>query len=278
MNLGLPRQRPLVLDQNTLQPVLQTGDAPFHGEFAPKFTFGSILENGFTFEGIYFGMLDFDASANTRGGDNNLRLPGDIGLALRDFFGADFMRVDYKMGFNNAELNMWKRYQCTGWSVMGGFRYIDFHESFNIHAIDSNAFESDYNVGTENNLYGGQLGAKFEQCFCGLELQLFGKAGIYDNFTHQNTRLADDNNTFPIRNSETGGTAVSFVYEAGINGTAHFNKFLSLRGGYNVMWIDRLARAPDQLDFTDTPGSGTDLVRNGTAFLHGASIGLEANW
>ena len=38
--------------------------------------------------------------------------------------------------------------------------------------------------------------------------------------------------------------------------------------------VDRVARAPDQLDFTDTSTSGTAVVFS-TAFIHGLNAGLE---
>jgi hypothetical protein len=44
------------------------------------------------------------------------------------------------------------------------------------------------------------------------------------------------------------------------------------------MWIEGVATAPDQLDFTDTSTSGSHVVSNGGLFLHGANVGLEARW
>jgi len=60
--------------------------------------------------------------------------------------------------------------------------------------------------------------------------------------------------------------------------TIPLTKFWSLRAGYNLMWIENVALAPDQLDFTFTPTSGTMLNDNGGVFLHGANVGLQAAW
>jgi hypothetical protein len=39
-----------------------------------------------------------------------------------------------------------------------------------------------------------------------------------------------------------------------------------------------LALAPDQLDFTDTLTSGTQLHSTGWIFIHGGVLGLQARW
>ncbi len=52
----------------------------------------------------------------------------------------------------------------------------------------------------------------------------------------------------------------------------------TLRGGYNLLWIEGVALAPDQLDFTDTPTSGTSLDIDSGVFAHGFSAGLEARF
>ncbi len=76
----------------------------------------------------------------------------------------------------------------------------------------------------------------------------------------------------------TTGSKLAVVGDLAINGRVRITDSLFLEGGYFLMWITDLARAPDQLDFTDTPTSGTTLVNNSTAFLHGGNVGLEVRW
>ena len=52
----------------------------------------------------------------------------------------------------------------------------------------------------------------------------------------------------------------------------------SLRVGYDVLGLGGVALAPNQLDCTFQPGSGTSLHTDGWLFLHGAHAGLEASW
>jgi hypothetical protein len=44
------------------------------------------------------------------------------------------------------------------------------------------------------------------------------------------------------------------------------------------MWLDGVALAPDQLDFTNTPTSGTAIASDSTLFLHGVNLGLGTRW
>jgi hypothetical protein len=51
-----------------------------------------------------------------------------------------------------------------------------------------------------------------------------------------------------------------------------------LRAGYNLIWLDGVALAPNQWDFTNTANSGTSLVGGGSLFLHGVNLGVERRW
>jgi hypothetical protein len=66
--------------------------------------------------------------------------------------------------------------------------------------------------------------------------------------------------------------------ELGVVFTRPLNDNWSLRLGYNVLGLGGVALAPDQLDFTDTFVSGTDLHANGWIFAHGGLIGLQRTW
>ena len=60
--------------------------------------------------------------------------------------------------------------------------------------------------------------------------------------------------------------------------TAKITDCLTARVGYNMLWVEGIALAPNQLDFTFTPTSGTALCRAGGAFLHGLTLGLEGRF
>ncbi len=50
------------------------------------------------------------------------------------------------------------------------------------------------------------------------------------------------------------------------------------RLGYTAIWVNDLALAPDQLDFTNTPTSGTGIYTRGSMLIHGFNAGMEARF
>ncbi len=71
---------------------------------------------------------------------------------------------------------------------------------------------------------------------------------------------------------------VAFLGELNFNLIYQLSKVWDIRAGYNLFWIDGVALAPDQLDFSADIGAGGRLDSNGNAFYHGVNIGLEARW
>ena len=71
---------------------------------------------------------------------------------------------------------------------------------------------------------------------------------------------------------------MAFMGELNLTGIYQLNNVWGIRAGYNVMLIEGVALAPDQLDFTFTSTSGSQLHNNGGMFLQGANVGLEARW
>jgi hypothetical protein len=76
----------------------------------------------------------------------------------------------------------------------------------------------------------------------------------------------------------TTSTAVAFLGELGFNLNYQFSQNWFLLGGYQVYWVDGVALAPNQLDFTNTASSGTTLDKKGSLFMQGTNAGLMARW
>jgi hypothetical protein len=45
-----------------------------------------------------------------------------------------------------------------------------------------------------------------------------------------------------------------------------------------LLWVNGVAFAPDQLDFTNTAASGTTLNHNGSIFFQGINAGFAFRW
>jgi hypothetical protein len=66
--------------------------------------------------------------------------------------------------------------------------------------------------------------------------------------------------------------------EAGISAARQINKTWLLRFGYDAIWVQDVARATDQLDFTTNPTAGSTLQFRQGALMHGGNIGVEARY
>ncbi|MEI8374514.1 MAG: Lpg1974 family pore-forming outer membrane protein [Planctomycetota bacterium] len=277
LDQGTRQAMPVVINQDTGETALTTHDLDYNMVAGPRLAFGYRLNECGTIEASYFGLHHWDATAEVTG-NNNLRLPGDLPLATLDFFDADHMRLDYSSELNNVEINYYRRTGFENLSLLVGFRYLNLNETFNIHSNDVDTGGSDYNIRATNNLFGAQFGGRWQKDWDRLGLDFVGKAGIFGNSAKQHTFVGDFDNTYVMRDSTTTGANAAFIGELGFNGSYRLTQALCVRAGYNLIWIEGLARAMDQLDFTDTPTSGTTLVIGKGAFLHGGNVGLEARW
>jgi hypothetical protein len=226
----------------------------------------------------YFGLWDLNSSRTVTGPDD-LAIPGDLGLASLDFFAADRMVVTYQSQLNNFEVNYVRDCCGSDWQWLVGFRYLNLDEVFNIQSTDVNTGTSNYHIGTRNNLFGAQIGARMVRHCNRWGWDATGKIGLFGNDAEQHQFVSDFPPGFFLRppRSDSAGQ-VSMVTDFNVSIVYKLNCTWSIRAGYNVMWIEGVATAPDQLDFTDTLTSGSSVVSNGGLFLHGANVGLEARW
>ncbi len=265
--------RSLVLDNQTLDEELNTNDLDFNMMAGVRATLGLKLANCKAIELTYFGLQDWDETQIVQG-DDNLRIPGELALASTDFLDADQIQVDYSAHIDNGEVNL--VHTNSRLSVLGGFRYLGLTEFMRINSFDVDTGSSDYIIQTANDLFGGQIGVRWNKCVGPLNVKLTSKGGLFFNDASQLQFVSDLDNGFNFRNSRGDDTTSSaFIIDLGVDAGLCLTEFMSLRGGYNLMWVDRLALAPDQLDFTDTPFSGTGISTNGNAFFHGFNAGFE---
>jgi len=277
--------RPLVLNLNTNDVLLSVGDLDFDWAGGVRAGYGVRLWDCWSVEFGYLGVFDQTASALIVLEDS-LTLPDDLGLQVNNFFGADSVSAVYGSEIHSAEVNL---VHCCCWcdcggicssiEWLGGFRFIDLEEDFTLSAFDSAEGTTDYSVRTRNHLYGGQLGARFRRSYGEWSWEATGKSGLYGNDMEQIQDPIIDFPGFVFRDAQgSHGSDVAFVGDLNLTGIYQLNQVWGLRTGYNLIWIEGVALAPDQLDFTNTPTSGQTLVGGGGVFLHGVSAGLEARW
>ena len=285
--------QPIIVDPNTGTTFLSTSD--FNSNFNPGFqaTVGMRLCGGRAVEFDYFGLFGGNATATAVRPDPSAFLTFPNNLAGNVFVDMDRADVNYSSSVQSFALN-WLcccgccdesccgEVSCQSFTWFAGFRYLNLNERFNISAqrtVAGTVEEGTYNISTNNNLYGAQLGARLRRTRGRLGWEGTGFAGIFGNDASQ-TQQVTDFPSFPLRptvSSSRGG--VAFVGGANLSGLYNLTNVWNLKAGYNVIWIESVALAPDQLDFNFAASpSGNQLHNGGGMFLHGVNVGLEGRW
>jgi hypothetical protein len=133
-----------------------------------------------------------------------------------------------------------------------------------------------WNTGTTNNLYGMQFGIDGKILEFG-RFWLDGRmtAGLFDNNAEQSTGVSIAKVVYPAT-ATANGTA--FVGEASLQLKYQVMQGLSLKAGYEVLWLVGVALAPGQIDKTYAARSDVRAlgVNHGSNVLfQGATFGLE---
>jgi hypothetical protein len=209
---------------------------------------------------------------------------------------ADAHTYTYESDLNSLEINAklssrlprdrmvmgpdgsWVR-ECTpSWlpSYMAGVRWINAEEQFSFGAIGPQQFAL-YDITTQNDLLGVQLGLELTEQHCRWNWGATGKLGGYVNFAEQHT-LYDSQvgaQTF-TRDELKTDEELTLGLELNLRASYQIRPNLALRVGYNFMYLQGLALGPQQLEFNT---ANTPILRTGNHyFLDGGNIGIEWVW
>jgi hypothetical protein len=135
-----------------------------------------------------------------------------------------------------------------------------------------------WNTSVVNNLYGLQVGADailFEHGRSSLDGLV--KLGGYLNNAEESTGVRMTKIVFP---SSASTVHPACAIEAGLQYKYRFTDKISIKLGYEALWLDGVALAPGQIQdtlSTYTPPTVTALGVNAgsSVFFHGADVGLE---
>lgn len=247
---------------------LASGDLDAGWAVGPRLTAikHGIFDSCWDLEVAYFGINGWSSTRNVVGATSYLTTPPTN-------FAASPVAVTYSSELQNFEINGRRAYSdWVTWFV--GFRALQIDE---LLTANINAGAATHSVATRNRLYGAQLGVDALLLDCDYwYFNAVGKVGIYGNSAEQVTTTAGIGGALPLINY-TGGDA-SFVGELGFNANYRLTDRLTFLAGYNLLWVNSLALAPDQLAATDlTTGVGA-LDVGGNLFYHGFNVGLEYGW
>jgi len=188
-------------------------------------------------------------------------------------------------------------------SCLIGVRYFKLDEDFNYFAngavipADPDAdpprpediFPAlSYNINVHNNMVGPQIGGDLWMCILpGLRVGAEGKAAVLANRAAVESTISTNvpaNGSVPEPLVEDlVENDVSFLGEANLFLTYRLNYQWTLRGGYQFLYVDGVALAPENFNaqppFVDaSPRAPGDVNDNGSVFYHGWFAGTEFMW
>jgi hypothetical protein len=277
--------------------------------FYPGFRLGAAyhIDSNYNLELSFFSINAWN-STQSIGPDNPLnwvvmRAPG--GFFQTQDFAYQSMTWDYSTKLYNAELNVRKKLS-NRITVLAGFRWLQLHENlqgtipppdsfkptwkstnpsstlFDVAQITGGipapAFPPFWNTSTTNNLYGLQIGADGKLFECDrFSIDGLIKIGGYWNRASESTGVSIAK---VVHTADASTDRAAFVGEAGLQCKYHITGGITLKLGYEALWLDGVALAPGQIQETYStfaPVTVTALGVNSDSnvLFHGATTGLE---
>lgn len=240
-------------------------------------------------------------------------------LSINDVNGLDnsgLVEIEHTANFNSFELNYvlgarpakdrlvmqpdgrWVRH-ATPSKVRGlfaGLRYVRQNDSFRyrgIGEVSANGTDLDvggtYQVRTDNDLIGVQIGSEFVQKRTDWVFGLKGKVGGLVNFADRVNRLSQTTVssdqttrtlTTNVTREELNDETLTFLGEAGIYVAYYVRPNTALRFGYDALYMNGMATATGNAGIR---GSDDDIQfakfeMTGDSLYHGMNFGLEMTW
>lgn len=236
---------------------------------------------------------DVVAPNNNPGGDN---------YAETDF--ASRHEQTYKSELHNAEA-LFRRYwvganpRVSG-TILLGFRYTSLSEQLGFSSIGSTqtgaspdtfaadpSLTIDINADADNHLAGFECGADgWVTLIQGFRIGGEAKVGIYNNdYNVSTSAIAGDGS--PSTVSTISGDQVAFLTEAKLMAVADISPSISIKGGYEVLFISDMALVGDSLVFAAPYGDpngaagsvgGAPATTDNDVVFHGFHAGIEYVW
>lgn len=229
-----------------------------------------------------------DAVEFTFWGLYNFNFDSDVNVDIPEQF-ADVLNLngdlDYDSQLNSFELNYRRSLSPQGdrfqADLLAGLRYVRVDENFELDLIstgsalipDGTAAELDINV--DNNIFGLQIGGDLSyQVADPLNLGLVLKSGLFFNSASQDSDFTNRVGVGPASaDGDASETEITPLVEAGLFLTWNINQDISLRAGYNLLFLGSLIFAPEQFVSELEDEEFDDLFRSYNLY-HGPSIGL----
>jgi hypothetical protein len=237
-------------------------------------------ESGYDLEMSYFQIDGWNSYRSVGPTPNDwlvMNAPGGF-LQTQDHFDSQSMAWGYASRLYNGELNVrWNPSDRI--TLLAGFRWVNLRENLQGTLPPERAAVPFWDTSTRNNLYGFQIGAKgklFERGHFSIDGLV--KAGIFDNAAEETTGVSIYRTVYW---ESASINRAAFLGEIDLQCKYQITRRLSLKAGYEAMWLQGVALAPGQIPETQShiasPVSVEALGVNcdSGVFYHGATAGLE---
>lgn len=216
----------------------------------------------------YFGLYD-QSTAIERTGDLALVVPG-----FATGGNPASYNMDYQSQLQSFDINI-RQDICGRFGLLAGLRYINLDEDLLISSqLGAVVTPQHYAIDVNNNLFGAQLGTDVCLARCGrLQFDALVRCGFYLNNASQTTGSALIGT--PVTASKD---AFALAGDAGLYATYCFTPNLSIRAGYQVLGLNGIALAPEQLQQSNLATARAGIDTSGSAFYGGGTLGLQYAW
>ena len=252
--------------------------------------YGSIDNCDTGWEAGYLGVWSMFADTDVSGAGIQAPEPFPNLPNAQGFENRSAARAAYLSPLNSVETSLlWRscdggnnRHAALPWQRCSSYRHGTFDWLFGFRwvGLDDTATMT-YSVQTASNIFGVQLGRRGRMEWDNWALEGWAKVVLGGAYLSQSQApIVDIITPDPVirsRRSQRDGE-VGFVGDLNCSLVRRVTDDVSIRVGYNLIWLSGVAPAPDQFDFTTTAASGTGLDPGGNVFLHGANFGLERRW
>jgi hypothetical protein len=282
MQRGDPRSALVLVNQNIgPEDPINARDFTFNWEAGPDISVIRTIGGGSNAIDVrFFGVNDWTASQSVASNGVGYILTTNPPIPL---FGP--VTAMYTSRLYSAEIN-WEHTASDRLTWLAGFRWLQVNENLNFLAPTPPAFGPvDVAFNTNNNLFGGQIGADISLWDRGgpFSVDSIFKAGIYGNGAHNNTNYTGFPFGQALLAADDSGQ-VAFVGEIDLAGVYQWTDHIALRAGWEFMWIDGAALASDQVGATNVniavgpPPVGNGINTKGEVFYQGALVSLDITW
>ena len=189
------------------------------------------------------------------------------------------MRSSYESSLLSLELNARRQVGPEWLTLLAGARYLRLDEELLIdisYGGDGGTNQVNHRINSTNDLFGFQLGGEaslFENERW--VVSALGKVGIYANRSGNSVLITQTSGLSPFT-SEDDTVNPAIVSEAGLAAGYRITDYLSLRAKYQLMWVNDVALASDQVASSDPAfGGGTADVALDDVFFQSLFLGLE---